>query len=187
MNAIDIVRQMVSNGQVSQEVAEKYFPELKERDGGKIRERLIAFLSQCKAVYGDSFKQFELNIDEALDWLKKQGEQTSPILSNTSNIGNNWKEEQFEKNRLKHCNSITNEQAELEQEFIDQHLDKHQRIPTFLDAIEYGMRLREQQMMARAVDGEVGYWNLRGLSVNAKLPRSVNEGDKVKVIVIKKC
>lgn len=75
MNAIDKVRQMVADGQVSQEVAEKYFPELKERDGGKTRERLIAFLSQCKSVYGDSFKQFELNIDEALDWLEKQGEQ----------------------------------------------------------------------------------------------------------------
>lgn len=73
MNAIDKVRQMVADGQVSQEVAEKYFPELKERGGVKIRERLIAFLSQCKAIYGDSFRQFELNIDEALDWLEKQG------------------------------------------------------------------------------------------------------------------
>ena len=57
-----------------------------------------------------------------------------------------WQKEQFEKNRLKHCNSITNEQAELEQGFIDQHLDKHQRMPTFLDAIEYGMRLQEEQI-----------------------------------------
>lgn len=77
MNAIDKVRQMVADGQVSQEAAEKYFPELKERGGVKIRERLIAFLSQCKAVYGDRFKQFELNIDEALAWLEKQGEQKS--------------------------------------------------------------------------------------------------------------
>lgn len=75
MNAIDKVRQMVADGQLSQEVAEKYFPELKESDGGKIREKLIAFLSQCKAVYGDSFQQFGLNIDEALAWLEKQGEQ----------------------------------------------------------------------------------------------------------------
>lgn len=291
MNAIDIVRQMVANGQVSQEVAEKYFPELKGRDGGKIRERLIAFLSQCKSVYGDSFKQFDLNIDEALAWLEKQGEQQStenkgmnideenmtpfqkkvfciidstveeeqglkqvcdellalasneieqepacseedernineilylieanylsseephdrlinflksfkdrytwkpseePVseknLSNVQRIGKNWKEEQFEKNRVKHCNSITKEQAELEQGFIDQHLDKHRRMPTYLDAIEYGMMLQKEQMMARAVDGEVGYWNLRGLSVNVEFPRSVNEGDKVKVIVIK--
>ena len=68
--------------------------------------------------------------------------------------GANWKEQQFEKNRLKHCNSITNEQAELEQGFIDQHLNKYNRMPTFLDAIEYGMRLqKEQQLTAEVVDG----------------------------------
>lgn len=49
-----------------------------------------------------------------------------------------------------------------------------------------GAKLKEEQMMAKAIDGEVGYWNLRGLSVNVELPRSVNEGDKVKVIVIRR-
>lgn len=67
-------------------------------------------------------------------------------------LGAKWKEEQFEKNRLEHCNSITNEQAKLEQGFIDQHLDKHQRMPTFLDAIEYGMSLYQEKMMAKAFD-----------------------------------
>ena len=67
--------------------------------------------------------------------------------------GVKWQKEQFEKNRLKHCNSITNEQAELEQGFIDQHLDKYNRMPTFLDAIEYGMRLQKEQMMEKAIDG----------------------------------
>lgn len=65
-----------------------------------------------------------------------------------------WQKEQMEKYRIEHCNSITNEQAELEQCFIDQHLEKNNRMPTFLDAIEYGMRLREQQMMAKAIEGE---------------------------------
>lgn len=64
----------------------------------------------------------------------------------------NWQKEQFEKNRLKHCNSITNEQAELEQGFIDQHLDKYQRIPTFLDAIEYGIKLMKEQLMNGAFE-----------------------------------
>ena len=71
--------------------------------------------------------------------------------------GANWQKEQFEKNRLKHCNSITNEQAELEQGFIDQHIDKHQRMPTFLDAIEYGMRLQKEQMMAKSIDGVIAF------------------------------
>ena len=39
--AIDIVKQMIVDGQVSQEVAEKYFPELKESEDEKIREKLI--------------------------------------------------------------------------------------------------------------------------------------------------
>lgn len=65
--------------------------------------------------------------------------------------GSQWKEEQFEKNRIKHCNSISNEQAELEQKFLDEHLDKYDRMPTFLDAIEYGMRLQKEQMMEQAV------------------------------------
>ena len=66
--------------------------------------------------------------------------------------GAKWKEEQVEKNRLKHCNSITNEQAEMEQKFLDEHLDKNNRMPTFLDAIEYGMRLQKQQMMKGAFE-----------------------------------
>ena len=44
---------------------------------------------------------------------------------------------------------------------------------------------QKQQMMAKAVDGEIGYWNIRGLSVNMDLPSTVEEGDKVKVIVVK--
>ena len=73
-------------------------------------------------------------------------------MSDAFKVGANWQKEQFEKNRLEHCNSITNEQAELEQGFIDQHLDKYQRMPTFLDAIEYGMRLQKEQLMAKAVE-----------------------------------
>ena len=100
-------------------------------------------------------------------------------------LGAKWKEQQFEKERLKHCDELTDEQAQIESDFVTQHLKEANRTPTFIDAIEYGMRLHEEQMMAKAIDGEVGYWNLRGLSVNVKLPRSVKEGDKVKVIVIK--
>ena len=44
---------------------------------------------------------------------------------------------------------------------------------------------QKEQLMSKAIDGEVGYWNLRGLSINTDLPRSVSEGDKVKIIVIK--
>lgn len=98
-------------------------------------------------------------------------------------FGAQWKEEQFEKNRLEHCNNITNEQAELEQGFVDQHLDKYDRMPTYLDAIEYGMRLQKEQMMEQTIDGiarpddselwcDLDSFNLK-------------DGNKVKVIIIK--
>lgn len=97
---------------------------------------------------------------------------------------------EFEKNRLKHCNSITNEQAELEQGFIDQHIDKYQRMPTFLDAIEYGMRLQKEQMMKEAIDGMVSVKSNYNILMCDHLAvvnaiKNFNEGDKVKVIIIK--
>jgi hypothetical protein len=53
------------------------------------------------------------------------------------------------------------------------------------DAVVWGANWQKEQMMAKAVDGEVGYWNIRGLSVNMELPSKFEEGDKVKVIIIK--
>lgn len=120
----------------------------------------------------------------------------------------NWQKEQFEKERLKHCDELTAEQAQIESDFVTQHLKENNRIPTFIDAIEYGMRLKEkemqstielaedhamlagmekmkEEMMAKAIDGEVGYWNQRGLSVLMELPRELEVDDKCKVIIIK--
>ena len=58
----------------------------------------------------------------------------------------NWQAEQFEKERLKHCDELTPEQAQIESEFVTQHLKKNNRTPTFIDAIEYGMDSMEQQI-----------------------------------------
>lgn len=107
-------------------------------------------------------------------------------------LGAQWQEEQFEKNRLKHCDSITNEQAELEQGFVAQHLDKHNRIPTFLDAIEYGMNLQKVQMIANAIETTVhidagGYPYIPQIELydyDKEVPLA-KEGDKYKVILIK--
>lgn len=57
---------------------------------------------------------------------------------------------------------------------------------TPINAFKAGTKWKELQMMSKAIDGEIGYWNLYGLSVNVELPLSVEEGDKVKVIVIEK-
>ncbi len=55
--------------------------------------------------------------------------------------GANWQYEQFEKERLKHCDELTAEQAQMESDFVVQHLEKYNRTPTFIDAIEYGRKL----------------------------------------------
>ena len=54
--------------------------------------------------------------------------------------GAQWQKEQMEKNRIEHCDNITEEQYNLETGFLDSFLDKNKRMPTFLDAIEYGMK-----------------------------------------------
>lgn len=52
--------------------------------------------------------------------------------------GATWQREQMETNRLKHCDNITEEQYDLECRFLDDFLAKNNRMPTYLDAIEYG-------------------------------------------------
>jgi hypothetical protein len=48
-----------------------------------------------------------------------------------------------------------------------------------------GMEKMREQMMKDAVDGIVGYYNQRGLSISMNLPKELEENDKVKVIIIK--
>ena len=55
--------------------------------------------------------------------------------------------EQFEKERLKHCDELTAEQAQMESDFVVQHLKKCNRTPTFIDAIEYGRNIASEQAM----------------------------------------
>jgi hypothetical protein len=68
--ALDIVKRMVADGQVSQEVAEKYFPELKESEDEKIRKALIFHFQ------GDGYlcnKVGNIPNTDILAWLEKQG------------------------------------------------------------------------------------------------------------------
>lgn len=66
-----------------------------------------------------------------------------------------WKEQQFEKNRLAHCDAQTEEEAEIEQSFVMGIIEREHRQPTFDDAIKYGMQLQKEQMMAIAIDASV--------------------------------
>jgi len=46
---------------------------------------------------------------------------------------------------------------------------------------------QKRQLMKDAVDAEVNYWNLRGLSIRTEIDLEdlAEEGDKVKIIIIK--
>jgi hypothetical protein len=56
--------------------------------------------------------------------------------------GAKWKAEQFEKERLKQCDTLTKEQAKIEQDFVVNFIKEHNSTPTFIDAIEYGKKLK---------------------------------------------
>lgn len=58
----------------------------------------------------------------------------------------------------------------------------------FWDGVNEGKKAMEEQMMNRAVDGEIGYWNQSGLSI--RLDQSLeklgyDEDTKVKIIIVK--
>ena len=74
--ALDVVRQMVADGQVSQEVSEKYFPELAGSEDEKIRKGIIRNLEYL-ADRAEGFVKDELK--ERIAWLEKQGEPTDKI------------------------------------------------------------------------------------------------------------
>ena len=52
--------------------------------------------------------------------------------------GAKWMEEQLEANRLKHCDELTPQEAQIESDFITEHFKSNNRIPTYIDAIKYG-------------------------------------------------
>jgi len=80
----------------------------------------------------------EMSLDEQSDQLLRQI---------GFKFGAKWQYEQLEKERLnfeprlKHCDELTAEQAQMESDFVVQHLKNFNRTPTFIDAIEYGRRL----------------------------------------------
>lgn len=71
--ALDVVKQMVADGQVSQEVAEKYFPELAESWNGKIKKAILSGLKYLETELGWDFVD-GVDILDAYAWLEKQGE-----------------------------------------------------------------------------------------------------------------
>lgn len=90
-------------------------------------------------------KAVEAYIENPANYLEYQDgwEDLSDVeyVEKAFKAGAKWQYEQFEKERLKHCDELTKEQAQMESDFVVQHLKNFNRTPTFIDAIEYGRRL----------------------------------------------
>jgi hypothetical protein len=101
----------------------------------------------------------------------------------------NWQKEQFEKNRLAHCDALTKEQAQMESDFVTKHLKENNRTPTFIDAIKYGMKLQKEQMMKDAVVIETSMMEDDCDDLTHVIGDMRNKGfkfgDRVKLIIIK--
>ena len=60
--------------------------------------------------------------------------------------GAEWQEKRWENNRLMAQDHATEEECQREMDFVDNHIKKHHRIPTFSDAINYGIEWQKKQM-----------------------------------------
>ena len=113
-------------------------------------------------------------------------------IADAFKAGAKWHKEQFEKNRLAHCDELTAEQAQIESDFVIEHLKENNRTPTFIDAIEYGMKVQKEQIIANATEVTVhidagGYPYIPQIELydyDKDIPLA-KEGDKYKVILIK--
>ena len=77
-------------------------------------------------------------------------EQTDQLLRQIGfKFGANWQYEQFDKERLKHCDELTAEQAQIESDFVVKNLKNFNRTPTFTDAIEYGRRQAMEKVLSK--------------------------------------
>jgi len=91
------------------------------------------------------------DLGEYLYELSKQFPEVS--FAKLSRIGvrvAKWKEGQLKKNRLEHFDALTKEEAQREYDFVMGIIKNEHRIPTFDDAIKYGMMLQKES------EGKVG-------------------------------
>lgn len=70
MKTIETIKQMIADGQISQEVAEKYFPELRDKDE-EIRKELISHFCGIRDNCGKDWYGYDIN--DVIAWIEKQG------------------------------------------------------------------------------------------------------------------
>lgn len=90
--------------------------------------------------------------------------------------GANWRYEQFEKNRLAACDNMTKEEAEREQEFTTDFIEKNNRIPTYSDAIEYGRESMKEKLTKLEELADKMYYAAQYLTTDAsKLRKAMRD------------
>lgn len=218
------------NEPISEDLEETIDTYLKSYWGGDKEKQEWPFLKKMAIHFAEWQKQKDsIPVSEELEiaakeWLRPQldksyanyGEAKMMELTrfdgyamlDAIEFGAKWKEQQLEKNRLAACDKQTEEEAEIERDFVMGIIENEHRQPTFDDAIKYGMKLQEkqdqetielaedhamlagmekmkEQMMAKAIDAHC--FGFQGAALfSFRLPADNHlVGSEVKVIVIK--
>ena len=158
----------------------------KKRAEVEIQAQSMAIAHGCPKC--EKTKVAEKAEEIAVKWRAK-GVPYKAIFNAAIEIAN-WQKGQFEKNRLAACDRQTEEDAEIERDFAINIIENEHRQPTFDDAIKYGMKLKEEQMMKDAIGAEVNYYENHLLFFPTAIYQLIEKngwqrGDRVKVIIIK--
>lgn len=84
-NSIEVAKQLVKDGKISQEIAETIFPELKENEDEKIRKAVKHLVNSTKERHFGIDNYDGVKWIDILSWLEKQGEQ-KPVWSEEDDI-----------------------------------------------------------------------------------------------------
>ena len=101
-NSIEVTKQLVKDGKISQEIAETIFPQLKESEDEKIRKAILELVKQSSHILNP------MNQKSMIAWLEKQGSQNLANSAKTCKDEQNpaWSEE--DENKLKVVISFVN-------------------------------------------------------------------------------
>ena len=72
MDYLMVIKQMITDGIISQEVAAKYVPELKESEDEKIRKVLIDYFDDANKADENPLQSYGVHTDKVIAWLEKQ-------------------------------------------------------------------------------------------------------------------
>ena len=116
-------------------------------DASELETLLTEFAEKLKEPASEDLERCvveQMEADGDVDDFVRRG--IDDIASKYAQLGAQWQKEQFEKNRLAHCDAQTEVEAEVESDFVMGIIGNEHRQPTFDDAIKYGMRLQREQM-----------------------------------------